>query len=139
MRALEENESPFVASVYDRRTQPQAKACGASARILRSAPPAPTGTAPVMNRRYQTLGSIAIRRDSPLRLAMPELGKLLVLLGLALAAVGAVLWKTGGLGGLGKLPGDIFVQRGGTTFSFPIVSCLLLSAVLTLVMWLLRK
>jgi len=53
--------------------------------------------------------------------------------------LGALLWKTGGLGGLGKLPGDIFVQKGNATFAFPIVTCLVVSLVLTLVMWLLRR
>jgi hypothetical protein len=56
-----------------------------------------------------------------------------------LAVAGAVLWKTGGLGGLGKLPGDLFVQRGNATFYFPIVTCILVSAVLTLLSWLFRR
>jgi hypothetical protein len=68
-----------------------------------------------------------------------DLGKLLVIVGLVLAAAGALLWKTGGLGGLGKLPGDIFVQRGDSSFYFPLVTCLLISLVLTLLAWLLRK
>ncbi len=70
---------------------------------------------------------------------MHDLGKLLVLLGVVLVAVGVLLWKTGGLGGLGKLPGDIFVQKENATFYFPIVTCLVISLVLTLVTWLLRK
>lgn len=70
---------------------------------------------------------------------MHDLGKLLVLIGLVLVATGALLWKTGGLGGLGKLPGDIFVQKGGTTFYFPLVTCILLSLALTLLAWLFRK
>lgn len=70
---------------------------------------------------------------------MHDFGKMLVLLGVVLVAVGALLWKTGGLGGLGKLPGDLFVQKGNATFFFPIVTCLVISVVLTLVMWLLRK
>lgn len=70
---------------------------------------------------------------------MHDLGKTLVILGLALVVIGAVLWKTGGLGGLGKLPGDIFVQKENATFYFPIVTCLVISVVLTLVTWLLRK
>src|SRR5688572_13111920 len=61
-----------------------------------------------------------------------DLGKLLFILGLVLVVVGAILWKTGGLGGLGRLPGDIFVQKGNSTFSFPIVTCILISVVLTL-------
>ncbi len=70
---------------------------------------------------------------------MQDLGKLLLIAGLALAAIGALLWKTGSLGGLGKLPGDIFVQKGGSSFYFPIVTCIVISLVLTLVMWLVRK
>ena len=68
-----------------------------------------------------------------------EPGKTLFILGLVLTVAGAVLWKTGGLGGLGRLPGDIFVQRGNGTFYFPIVTCLIVSAVLTLLAWLFRR
>ena len=64
---------------------------------------------------------------------------MIFILGLVLMLAGAVLWKTGGLGGLGRLPGDIFVQRGNATFSFPIVTCLAISAVLTLLSWLFRR
>ena len=70
---------------------------------------------------------------------MQDFGKFVFIAGLALAAVGALIWKTGGFGGLGKLPGDLFVQKGNSTFYFPIVTCLLLSAVLTLLGWLFRK
>ncbi len=70
---------------------------------------------------------------------MNDLGKLLVAAGLVLVIVGAVMWKTGGLGPLGRLPGDITLHKGSTTFSFPIVTCLLLSALLTLLAWLLRR
>ena len=62
---------------------------------------------------------------------MNDLGKLLVIIGIVLVVVGAVIWKTGGLGGLGRLPGDITVQKGHATFSFPIVTCLLINAVLS--------
>ena len=70
---------------------------------------------------------------------MQDLGKILFLLGLVLAAVGAILWKTGGLGGLGRLPGDIFVQGKNSTFYFPIVTCIVVSVVLTLVAWIFRR
>jgi hypothetical protein len=70
---------------------------------------------------------------------MHDLGKVLVIVGLVLAAIGAFIWKTGGLGGLGKLPGDIFVQKGHSTFYFPIVTCIVISLVLTLLSWLFRK
>ena len=70
---------------------------------------------------------------------MQDLGKMLFILGLVLVVAGAVLWKTGGLGGLGRLPGDIFVQRGNSTFHFPLVTCLVVSAVLTALAWLFRR
>jgi hypothetical protein len=70
---------------------------------------------------------------------MHDLGKMLCLVGLVLTVAGAILWKTGGLGGLGRLPGDIFVQKGGTSFYFPIVTCILISIVLTLLGWLFRR
>ena len=71
--------------------------------------------------------------------AMQDLGKMLFLIGLVLVIAGAVLWKTGGLGGLGRLPGDIFVQWGNGTFYFPVVTCLVVSAVLTLLAWIFRR
>lgn len=70
---------------------------------------------------------------------MQDLGKLLFIVGLVLVVIGAVLWKTGGLGGLGRLPGDIAIQKGNSSFYFPIVTCLLISAVLTLLGWLFRR
>ena len=70
---------------------------------------------------------------------MNDLCKLLVVVGIVLVIVGAILWKTGGLGGLGRLPGDITVHKGHSTFYFPIVTCLLLSAVLSLLAWLFRR
>jgi hypothetical protein len=70
---------------------------------------------------------------------MQDAGKLMVVAGLLLAIVGAVLWKFGGFGPLGRLPGDISVQKENFSFQFPIVTCLLLSLVLTIVMWLFRR
>ncbi|HSI15130.1 MAG TPA: DUF2905 domain-containing protein [Chthoniobacter sp.] len=70
---------------------------------------------------------------------MHDFGKLLFVLGLALVIVGAILWKTGGLGGLGQLPGDIFVRKGNSTFYFPIITCILISIALSLLSWFFRK
>jgi hypothetical protein len=70
---------------------------------------------------------------------MHDLGKLLFVVGIVITIVGVLLWKTGGLGGLGRLPGDISIHKGQSSFYFPIVTCLLISAVLTLLMWLFRK
>jgi hypothetical protein len=66
-----------------------------------------------------------------------ELGKFLVIIGRRPSTiVGIMLWKTGALGGLGRLPGDISIHKGNSSFYFPIVTCLLISVVLTLLMWL---
>jgi hypothetical protein len=70
---------------------------------------------------------------------MNEIGKLLVISGLLMAAVGALLWSGFGRGWLGRLPGDIHYSRGNAHFYFPIVTCLVLSALFTLIMWLFRK
>jgi hypothetical protein len=69
---------------------------------------------------------------------MDALGKNLVVMGLLLAGVGAVLWIFGRHGG-GVLPGDIVVERKNFRFYFPIVTCLVASAVLSLIAWLLRR
>jgi hypothetical protein len=70
---------------------------------------------------------------------MNDLGKILVILGLWLAAVGALLWSGFGRGWLGHLPGDIHYSKGNFTFYFPMVTCLLASALLTLLLWIFRK
>lgn len=66
-----------------------------------------------------------------------ELGRWLILAGLILAAVGGVFLIGGRMPfRLGRLPGDIAIQGKRGSFYFPIVTCILLSVVLTLVMWL---
>jgi len=70
---------------------------------------------------------------------MNELGKFLVVIGLVIVAVGLLLWSGLGRGWLGRLPGDIHYSRGNFTVYFPIVTCILLSIVLSLVLWLFRR
>ena len=70
---------------------------------------------------------------------MPELGKILVVMGLVMAAAGALLWGGFGRGWLGRLPGDIHYTKGDASFYFPLTTCLLASVLLSLLMWLLRK
>ncbi len=66
-----------------------------------------------------------------------EVGKLLLLFGVILTATGALLVFGAKLPfRLGRLPGDIAYHGRSTTFYFPIVTCLLLSLVLSLVVWL---
>jgi len=70
---------------------------------------------------------------------MNDLGKFLVIVGLLIAAAGVLLWSGFGKGWFGKLPGDINYTKGNFSFHFPIVTCLFVSLVLTLLMWLFRK
>lgn len=66
------------------------------------------------------------------------IGTVLVVVGLAIVAVG-LLAATGALGWFGRLPGDIRYERGNTSFYAPIVSMLLVSVVLSLVLWAVQR
>jgi len=70
---------------------------------------------------------------------MQELGKMVVIAGLVLIAVGAWLWSGRGFGWLGRLPGDFSYQNGDFRFYFPVTTCILVSVVLTLLAWLARR
>ncbi|MGZ8901797.1 MAG: DUF2905 domain-containing protein [Limisphaerales bacterium] len=70
---------------------------------------------------------------------MLEIGKLLVIVGLAIAALGIVLWSGVGAGWLGRLPGDIRIERGGSGFYFPIVTCIVISIVLSVLISFFRR
>jgi len=67
------------------------------------------------------------------------IGKFLVLLGLIVAALGGLLLISGKIPWIGKLPGDIMIQRRNFTFYFPLATSILLSLILTLIFWLMGK
>ncbi len=69
---------------------------------------------------------------------MRDLGRVLILLGAILIVVGAVLPYTGRIG-IGGLPGDFVVRRGNFSFYFPLMTSILLSIVLTVILWLFRR
>ena len=68
------------------------------------------------------------------------LGRALIVLGLVLIAAG-ILFSFGGRLPLrlGRLPGDLYFHGKHSSFYFPITTCILLSLLLTLVMWIVRK
>jgi hypothetical protein len=74
---------------------------------------------------------------------LSSLGKLLLLFAVVIGIVGLLLIIMGNVPFLGKLPGDLVIRRGGSTFFFPIVTCIILSVVLTvlinLVLWIFRR
>ena len=62
----------------------------------------------------------------------------LVAIGLVLVLIG-LLWPLLSKLGLGRLPGDIVIERGNVRFYFPIVTCLIVSIVLSFFVWLLNR
>jgi len=65
---------------------------------------------------------------------MDEMGKWLILLGVVFVAVGALVFLLGQIPGIGRLPGDIFIQRENFSCFFPLATSILLSIVLTIVL-----
>jgi uncharacterized protein HemY len=71
---------------------------------------------------------------------MTGIGKILVVFGLILLIAGIIIWIGGDrFGWFGNLPGDIRVERRNFSFYFPLTSMVVLSVVLSLVIWLIRK
>jgi hypothetical protein len=72
-------------------------------------------------------------------LGMRELGKLLTLFGGVIMIIGLALWSGFASGWFGRLPGDIRIERGNSAFYFPIVTCLIISIVLSLILSFFRR
>jgi formate hydrogenlyase subunit 3/multisubunit Na+/H+ antiporter MnhD subunit len=70
---------------------------------------------------------------------MSEFGKTLILFGLVIVVVGVVLSLAGKLPWLGNLPGDITIQRDRFSFYFPITTCIIVSVVISLVLYFFRR
>jgi hypothetical protein len=71
---------------------------------------------------------------------MQEVGKLVVLVGVFVVIAGVILWRFPSLfNWVGKLPGDISIQKENFSLYFPVVTCLLVSILVTLLSWLFRR
>lgn len=70
---------------------------------------------------------------------MAPFGRVLILAGLVLIAVGLLLMLSGRIGWLGRLPGDIIIKRDNFTFYFPLATSILISIILSLLVWLFRR
>jgi Protein of unknown function (DUF2905) len=74
----------------------------------------------------------------PMFVRMPDIGKMLVVIGAVVVLIGLLLWA--GLGNwMGRLPGDVRIERGSGGFYFPIVTCIIISIVLSLLFSLFRR
>jgi hypothetical protein len=70
---------------------------------------------------------------------VPEIGRALLVAGAMLVALGLLLTLGGRLPGAGRLPGDVVYRKGQFTFYFPVVTCILLSVVATLLLRIFRR
>ena len=70
---------------------------------------------------------------------MTEFGKILIIFGGTLLILGALLTLGGKIPWLGRLPGDIVIQRDNFSFYFPLTTCILLSIVLSMIFAFLRR
>jgi Protein of unknown function (DUF2905) len=66
-------------------------------------------------------------------------GRMLIIAGIVLLVAGLLVTVGGRFFGLGRLPGDVVVRRNNYTFYFPIVTSLILSVILTLVLWIFNR
>lgn len=65
--------------------------------------------------------------------------KLLIIVGVLLIVAGLIFGKLPGLGSIGRLPGDIYIQRGRFSFYFPLTTSILISVALTILFMLFRR
>jgi uncharacterized membrane protein YkgB len=70
---------------------------------------------------------------------MQSIGKVLILVGVIMVILGVLLLLGSRFPMLGKLPGDIVIQRRNFTFYFPITTLIILNMLIMLIMWLFRK
>ncbi|MDD5423293.1 MAG: DUF2905 domain-containing protein [Candidatus Omnitrophica bacterium] len=70
---------------------------------------------------------------------MSAFGKMLILLGIFLIIFGAIFTLGGKIPWLGRLPGDICIQKKGVTFFFPITTSILISIILSIILVLIRR
>ena len=70
---------------------------------------------------------------------MGDLGKSIIFIGIVLIIVGILMTMAGKIPGVGKLPGDIFIKKANFSFYFPLTTCILLSIILSAMMYFLGK
>ena len=82
---------------------------------------------------------VACSKPRRREMELSALGKTLLVLGVALAIVGGLLMLAPRVPWLGRLPGDIRIQNDRTTFYFPLATCVLLSAVLSAILYVVSR
>jgi uncharacterized membrane protein YidH (DUF202 family) len=70
---------------------------------------------------------------------MRDLGKFLIIIGVVTAVIGLIFWSGVAPKWLGRLPGDIRIERDNSIFYFPIVTCIVISILLSLILSVFRR
>jgi hypothetical protein len=70
---------------------------------------------------------------------MAGLGKSLIIFGLIIIVFGIIITSAGKIPWLGRLPGDIQIKKENFTFYFPLATCILVSVIVSLLLWLLKR
>ena len=68
-----------------------------------------------------------------------SLGRTLLITGAIILVLGGLMLAGGRFFGLGRLPGDIFIERGNFSFYFPLMTCIIMSILLTLILYIVRR
>ncbi len=68
-----------------------------------------------------------------------DAGKILIVFGAVLVLIGLILTFAGNIPLLGRLPGDIHIKRDGVEFYFPIVTCILISIIVSALLYLFKR
>lgn len=68
-----------------------------------------------------------------------EIGKTILFIGITLVLLGLIVMALGKFSHVGRLPGDMFIKKGNFTFYFPLTTCILLSLILSLIMFFISK
>lgn len=71
--------------------------------------------------------------------SIQHIGKVLIIIGVVIVAIGGLLILSGKITWLGRLPGDIVIQKKNFTFYFPLATSILISIILTLIFWILGR
>ncbi len=67
------------------------------------------------------------------------IGRILIIIGLVIAAIGLALLLAGKIPWLGRLPGDFFWRGKNVSFYFPLTTSILVSVILTLILWFINR
>ncbi len=70
---------------------------------------------------------------------MAPIGKFLIIVGVVVVGAGLLLLLSDKIPWMGRLPGDITIKRDNFTFYFPLATCILISVIVSLILWFFRK